>query len=222
MSLRLVRCFVLAALAAGTTTAWAQKGIYTCVDAKGRRLTSDRPIPECLDREQKELNATGTVRRNMGPVLTPLEQAAQDERNRKLAEEQQRANEEKRRERALLSRYPTQSAHDLERTKALNAVQDVIAAANKRTEDLREERRRLDVEMEFYKSDPSKMPGKLRQRIDEVESNIAGQARFLANQEEEKRRVNARFDQELARLKVLWAQMRAGQAPAATAQPARY
>ena len=26
-------------------------GIYTCVDRNGRRLTADRPVPECLDRE---------------------------------------------------------------------------------------------------------------------------------------------------------------------------
>ena len=31
------------------------QGIYTCTDAKGRKLTSDRPIPECHDREQRVL-----------------------------------------------------------------------------------------------------------------------------------------------------------------------
>ncbi|OYX12745.1 MAG: DUF4124 domain-containing protein, partial [Acidovorax sp. 32-64-7] len=37
--------------------AWAQQSntgsIYTCVDRQGRRLTADRPIAECLDREQR-------------------------------------------------------------------------------------------------------------------------------------------------------------------------
>ena len=45
-------------------------GIYTCVDAQGRRLTADRPIRECIDREQNELNASGTVKRKIGPSLT--------------------------------------------------------------------------------------------------------------------------------------------------------
>ena len=35
--------------------------IYTCVDSKGRRLTSDRPIVECLDREQHQLGNTGKL-----------------------------------------------------------------------------------------------------------------------------------------------------------------
>ncbi|HET7868163.1 MAG TPA: DUF4124 domain-containing protein, partial [Burkholderiaceae bacterium] len=38
-----------AAQAAGS----AGSGIYSCTDARGRRLTSDRPIIECLDREQR-------------------------------------------------------------------------------------------------------------------------------------------------------------------------
>ena len=31
----------------------AQAAIYTCVDAQGRRITSDRPIAACMDREQR-------------------------------------------------------------------------------------------------------------------------------------------------------------------------
>jgi hypothetical protein len=27
-----------------------------CVDAKGRKITADRPIPDCIDREQQELS----------------------------------------------------------------------------------------------------------------------------------------------------------------------
>ena len=51
-------------------------GIYTCVDRNGRRLTADRPIAECLDREQRELGPSGIVRRQIGPSLTEQERAA--------------------------------------------------------------------------------------------------------------------------------------------------
>jgi hypothetical protein len=216
-----IQLLALATVLAMAGDAWAQK-IYTCVDGKGRRLTSDRPILECIDREQKELNHSGTVRKTVGPSLTASERAALEEQQRKLAEEKQRQAEEKRRERALFARYPNQAVHDAERVKALNAVQEVILSGNKRTEDLREQRKALELEAEFYKKDPSKMPAKLRRSLDETEQMIAGQSRFLANQEEEKRRVNAQFDQELARLKVLWAQARGIPAAAAPApEPAR-
>lgn len=218
-----VRLFALSAvLVAVTGDLWAQR-IYTCVDGKGRRLTSDRPIADCMDREQKELNASGTVRKTVGPSLTAAERAVVEEQERKAAEERQRQAEEKRRERALLGRYPNQAVHDAERVKALNAVQEVILAAHKRTQDLRDQRQSLEVEAEFYKKDPSKMPAKLRRALDENEQMVAGQGRFLANQEDEKRRVNAQFDQELARLKVLWAQARGVPAAAAPASaPVRH
>src|ERR1035437_9053119 len=45
-------------------------GIYTCTDARGRKLNSDRPIAECSDREQKILNPSGTVRAKVAPTLT--------------------------------------------------------------------------------------------------------------------------------------------------------
>jgi hypothetical protein len=33
---------------------------YTCVDRKGNKRSSDRPIPECNDREQRVLNKDGS------------------------------------------------------------------------------------------------------------------------------------------------------------------
>ena len=38
-----------------------QAPIYSCIDAHGKRITSDRPIPECAAREQRVLNADGSV-----------------------------------------------------------------------------------------------------------------------------------------------------------------
>jgi hypothetical protein len=44
---------VVVSIALAVGSVWAQSpsigGIYTCVDAKGRKLTSDRPIAECAD-----------------------------------------------------------------------------------------------------------------------------------------------------------------------------
>jgi len=90
-------------------------GIYTCVDRNGRRLTADRPIAECLDREQRELGPSGIVRRQIGPSLTEQERAAQEAQRRKEAEARARELEERRRERVLTARYPDKATHDVER-----------------------------------------------------------------------------------------------------------
>ena len=182
----------------------ASGSIYTCVDRNGRRLTADRPIPECLDREQRELSPSGTTRRQIGPSLTEIERAAQEAQRRKDEEERARVVEERRRERVLVARYPDKAAHDVERAAAIQVVDDVTATAEKRIVELKAERKKLDVEMEFYKKDPNKAPMTLRRKIGEVDESVAEQQRFIAGQEQEKRRVHARFDAELAQLRKLW------------------
>ena len=149
--------------------AWAQQSntgsIYTCVDRQGRRLTADRPIAECLDREQRELGPTGTVRRQIGPSLTEQERAALEVQRRKEAEERTRQQEERRRERVLTARYPDKAAHDVERAAAIQLLDDVTAIAEKRMAELQQQRKALDTEMEFYQRDPAKAPMALRRKI---------------------------------------------------------
>lgn len=217
--MRLIQC-AMAGLLLGAGCVLAQSpAIYTCVDSKGRRLTSDRPIIDCIDREQKELNPSGTLRRRVGPSLTAKEEAAEEEKARKAMLEQHRAAEEKRRDRALLTRYPNRLAHDKERSIALDLVDDVIEAADKRPMELIAQRRALANEAEFFKKDPSKMPERLKREIAENEEQQAGQKRFLAEKASEKVRINARFDEELERLRQLWALQAAPPTAALPAPP---
>lgn len=182
------------------------QGIYTCIDGQGRRLTADRPIAECADREQSELFPSGTVKRRIGPTLTAEEHAAEEEKARRLQEERSAQAEEKRRERALLTRYPNRATHDRERTMALTQIDGLIGVASKRGAELEQARKRLDTELEFFAGDPSRAPAALRRQIEENRHDTEAQKRFIANQEAEKQRIGQRFDEELARLKVLWAQ----------------
>jgi hypothetical protein len=182
--------------------AWGQ--IYTCIDAKGRKLTSDRPIAECADRDQKELNSSGTVKRTVKPVMTADEQRAADEKERQETEERLRQNEEKRKDRALLTRYPNRASHDKERNEALAQVDEVMKAATKRIGELALQRKAIDTELEFYKKNPTKIPFSLKRQIEDNDASVAVQKRFIVDQEAEKKRTNMRFDDELVRLKTLW------------------
>ena len=180
------------------------QGIYTCVDSKGRTITADRPIIECLDRAQRELTRSGLVKRNIGPTLTAAEQAIEDEKNKQLAEQRVREIEEKRRDRALLQRYPTRESHDQERALAISQVDDILKAAHKRMRELFDQGKDISSEYEFYAKDPSRAPILLKLRRQDNESNLLAQQKFMADQEQEKRRINQRFDEELFRLKPLW------------------
>ena len=210
---------LLAALAlASAAEAWAQAGgIYTCVDSKGRKLTSDRPIPECADREQKELSTTGIVKRTVKPVMTAQERRVAEDKEKVEADERQRQAEEKRKDRAILSRYPNRATHDKERNEALNQIEAVIGAATKRIIELASQRKSIDAELEFYKKDPGKAPLALKRQTEDNDSSVAVQKRFISDQDSEKKRVNARFDEELNRLKTLWALATGGAVAAASA-----
>jgi hypothetical protein len=181
--------------------------VYTCIDAKGRKLTADRPIVECIDREQKVLNPSGTVRAKVGPSLTAQEKLELEQKEKREAEERGRAAEEKRRDRALLTRYPNKGVHDQERAEALAQIEAVAKAATTRLTELTRQRVAIDEEMEFYKKDPTKAPAYVRRQFEENTQSQSVQKRFIAEQEAEARRLNARFDDELVRLRQLWAQM---------------
>lgn len=202
---------------AGLGSHAAAQGIYTCVDAKGRTITSDRPIIECLDRTQRELTRSGTVKREVGPSLTAHERALQEEKDKQAAEARAREAEEKRRDRALLLRYPNRTVHDQERATALGQIDEVIKASSKRTLELAEQRKAINAEFEFYVKDPSRAPVSLKRKLEDNESSVGVQKRFIAEQEQEKKRVNSRFDEDLVKLRELWPMAAAVpvQAPAA-------
>ena len=179
--------------------------IYTCTDAQGRKLTSDRPIAECYDREQKLLNPSGTVKGKLAPPLTASERTELELKEKAGLEERARINEERRRDRALLIRYPNKGVHDKERAEVVNQVGLVRQAAVHRVEELLRQRMEVHLELEFYEKDPGKAPASLRRRAEESVQTIAIQNRFIADQDAELSRINTRFDGELARLKQLWA-----------------
>mgnify|MGYP006204443911 FL=1 len=178
--------------------------IYTCVDRNGKRHTSDRPILACLDREQEVRGRTGTVRKVLPPSYTGEERAAVEARQRAEEEEKARIAEERRRERALLLRYPNKAAHDRERAEVLSQIDDVIAAVQRREDNLKAQRKEIENEMEFYQGDPAKAPAWLKRKQEDNAAQFEVQKRFLDTQLREKQRINGRFDEELARLRQLW------------------
>ena len=86
-------------------------------------------------------------------------------------------------------------------------VDEGSKVANKKMLELAEQRKQINVDLEFYKKDSSKMPPPLRRRVEENDSNVAIQKRFIADQDIERRRLNRRFDEELVKLKQFWSHM---------------
>lgn len=182
----------------------ASKGaIFTCVNAAGRTLTADRPIAECLDREQRVLNSDGSLRMVLEPSLTSDERAALEDAQRRKQLERSAQQDAIRRDRNLIARYPNDAAHSRAREMALAPVRSALEASERRLSDLRKERLPLIAETEFYRG--KAVPAKLSSQIETVDVSIEAQRALALNQQAELERVNGLFDAELARLKRLWA-----------------
>jgi hypothetical protein len=206
------------ARAEGGADAAAGKGIYTCTTADGRKLTGDRPIPECTSREQRVLNPDGSQRTTLPPFLSPEERAAKELADRRANAERLAQLDAIRRDRTLMLRYPTEAAHQRARNAALDDANKATRISERRVKDLGAERKPLLDEAEFYQG--KALPAKLKQQLDANDAAIEAQRVLIENQKAETVRINGRFDAELARLRKLWAGAPPGSLPAPAQPPA--
>jgi hypothetical protein len=197
-----------AGTAAGPQPAGTAGGIFTCTDANGKRLTSDRPIAECTSREQKLLNSDGSVKRIVPPTLTADERADAEAREREATAERVARQDAARRDRNLMARFPNDAAHRKAREAALDDVRNSVRISEARVKLLTLERKPLLDESEFYVGKP--LPPKLKAALDANDASLAAQRTLIQNQEVEVSRINALYDSELVRLKRLWAGAPAG------------
>ena len=185
------------------SSASSSSAIYSCVDAGGRRLTADRPIAACSDREQ-QLTLPGGIVRTIGPTYSEKERAEQAVQLRKEAEERYRANDDKRRERALAVRFPTKAAHDAERAESVDGVKAQIKLVQERRKQLLADREQLNLEFEFYKNNPSKAPQSLQVRLATNTEELKETDDQQAALNDDVKRTNQRFDSEAHMLKQYW------------------
>jgi hypothetical protein len=204
----LLPCFAMPAHAQTNPSASAPLGIYTCTDANGRRLTSDRPIAECTAREQRVLNKDGSLKGIHPPTLTTEERAEQDARDRKAAEARAAQADAVRRDRNLTARYPNEATHKKAREAALDTVRLALRSSEIRLRELAAERKPVLDEIEFYRG--RTLPAALKAQLDANDAAVEAQRSTAANQAAELARINRLYDAELERLRRLWAGAPAG------------
>jgi hypothetical protein len=195
-------------------TAWAPRSaiaadsasapplIYTCIDDKGNRLTADRPIVACSNRDQRVLNKDGSLKFVQPATLTAEERAEKELRDRRVIEVRSAQADAVRRDRNLISRFPNALAHQKAREAALDTVRSAMKTSELRMRDLAAERKPLVEEAEFYKGKP--LPAKLRQQLEANDTAVDAQRSSSQNQEAELVRINRLYDVELERLRRLW------------------
>lgn len=208
------RQVALAALLLANPLAWAAPGgaIFTCTDANGKKLTSDRLIPACTTREQRVLNPDGSLHHVVPPTLTADERVEKEASERDAAAAFAAKQDAVRRDRNLLARFPNEAAHRKARIAALDNMRSALKSSEDRLELLAKARKPLMDEAEFYNA--KTMPATLRVHIEGNDAATEAQRSLIQNQRSEILRINKRYDAEFEYLKKLW-----GGAPAGSLGP---
>lgn len=183
-------------------TAAQSVGVYSCTDDHGRRLISDRPIPECLDREQRVLGPSGVERTPRAPVPTQaeLERAAQEKQRR--LQEQERILEQHRLDQVLLQRYPDSAAHETARVQQIQQFDELQMLARARLLGL--EQAYVQAQKDQAALGSAATPA-TRKAVQAAQAAVQTQKRSIEANELNRQRIMLRFDDEARRLEKLWA-----------------
>jgi Domain of unknown function (DUF4124) len=208
------RLTLLLCAAALAGPAAAQK-LYKYVDANGKVVYTDKMPASAAGKPNEQLNNQGTVTKRNEGALTPEQLAAQEaERKRKL-DEDVAAKEEKRKNMALLNTYSSEQDIADARARALRVNADAVEETQRKVADAQKRQQELTAEAEFYKKKP--MPAQLKQDIQVNDAAIVSHTELLDKKKKEIEAINAKYDEDLRRYRVL---VKSGLASPAAPAPA--
>ena len=197
-SLRLMLAFGLSAtLSLVAVDAVAQSRIYTCKDANGKTITSDRPLPECQGREGRVLSGQGTTVKKIDAPLTPEQIAAREAKEQRKRVEEERRREQLRKDKALLNTYASLDDIESKRQRALSQVEREARESERRISLLERQASENRSEADFYKK--KAMPSDLKRRLDENEAALKAEKNLFGQKKDEVAQVNVKFDEDKKR-----------------------
>jgi hypothetical protein len=196
---RIAQWIAAGAFGALPAAAWCQ--LYVCTTASGRTLTGDLPPPDCGNVPIRELNRDGSIRRVIEPPLTPEQKKKRDVEEKARREREHAAQEQLRKDRALLEAYAGEDEIESARDRVLADRQLLIDRANQQLKEIRADRKRLEDEAEFYAK--RQMPDKLKRALEDNAALQAQQMRTIDEIRAEMQRINDQYDANLRRYREL-------------------
>lgn len=205
-----IRAFCAAALwvCAGSAVAQSNSAqhsatgsIYTCKDANGRTITSDRPIQACSNLPMRELRSDGALRREIAPPLTRAQRKMLAERRARERAAELLARQERTRDRALLEAFPTMAALEQSRERQIAEIQVQIDRTYSRMVELHKELQAAQAAARAYP--PGKAPGTVKQKVAQIAGAILTEDSLVKSHIEEQEQIRQRYASDADRLRVL-------------------
>ncbi|MBC3873683.1 DUF4124 domain-containing protein [Undibacterium flavidum] len=180
----------------------ARADIFRCTNAQGRVVTSDRPIPECVNRGMKVYSNTGRFKNDVAPPLSTEEKqknAAEAERKKREESEEQ---ERKKEERYLLAHYQSEADVEAARQRAVDSLKEKKRLATEQLDSLSQLITGLQDELNKSKKTTREFDS-IRQRADDLSANVSNTRRAIAFYEQEITRTNRDYDETLKRYRTI-------------------
>ena len=208
---------------------------FKCVDEKGNTHVGDTPPDPCANVVMYEVTRTGSIIRRIEPSLTPEQAKTRMEIDERKKEADKAANEQKRKDLALLATYSSEAEFDVVRDRTIEPIKGRIGIAQERMAAIDKRAKELDEEMEFYKAGKSsksaggkkvEAPPMLTSELERMRTEKQSLVRGVASSEKEITELRAKFDVDKKR----WLALKSGSgskpadapvaAPVAEAKPA--
>ncbi|MFZ6800932.1 DUF4124 domain-containing protein [Undibacterium sp. Di24W] len=180
----------------------ASADIFRCVNAQGKLVTSDRPIPECANRAVKVYNNNGNFKSEIAAPLSSEEKKRLELEAEKRKAQQLVDEERMREERYLLAHYQEEADIQTARKRAVDALLEKKRLANEQLQGLGQILASLQLELKNSKKS-SKESESMRLRADDLSTSINSSRNAMMFYDQEIARTNQEYDQTLQRYRLV-------------------
>jgi len=216
-------------LVVGSIVASGAGASFKCVDDKGVTRIGDAPPPECANVVVYEMSRSGTVLRKIDPSLTAEQIRARAEEAEKNKAAMRAEGDKKRADMALLNTYSSEKEFDVARDRNIEPIKGRIASAVDRIQQVEARQKRIEEEMEFFKTGKSKTgkgdkapaqpPAAMVEELKRSQAEKAALVSATAGYEKEIEQVKAKYEADKKRWVELKAEQQGAKATEAKADP---
>src|SRR5471030_2153671 len=161
-----VRAILLVALLFVIGSAQAQSGKIVCWKEKSGKTSCGDKVPyEYQDNNTKELNSQGITVKQSDPPLTAEQKKAQQAATDRKQAENQIAEQQHRKDKALLDTFTTANEIDLKRNRDIQLIEANIEAQQTNLKNAIDRQADARSRMEQYKKDNKPVPPSIQDEI---------------------------------------------------------
>ncbi|NIN36101.1 MAG: hypothetical protein GWO08_20630 [Gammaproteobacteria bacterium] len=176
-----------------------QARIVCWTNSDGVRECGDSVPPEYSQQGHKEFSEQGIIVDETEAAMTDTELEELKRITAEKAKQKRREEMQKRRDRMLLDTFASAEDIELARDRKISAIDSSISLAERRINNLRQEKDRLITQAAGFERQGKEIPGYITEDINRIDRQITANNEFIADKREEQEVVRARHDRDIKR-----------------------